>query len=257
MQTQPQFSWLREVVVPVIFVLLGSVLGFIASQFGDDWKANQAKKSFLIAIGMELVALGEQLDAWMLTVTLSKETLARRGDAPKFAAALQTTVFTSQIGKIRDMDDVSVIDVIRFYSELGTLQQMLEGVNQLGDEYNRANVPSGDKERLRFRLDSGLDALKKQILSFGDRLMKLQDKLEGTKMVSKIRKILRFAFYGSLVGAPGMPVFLTIADGHIGGGIGDVALAVFAGALVGFGIGLAIGLIYMLCKFAFTADKKA
>jgi hypothetical protein len=53
-----------------------------------------------------------------------------------------------------------------------------------------------------------------------------------------------------------MPVFLTIADGHIGGGIGDVALAVFAGALVGFGIGLAIGIIYTLCKFAFTADKK-
>jgi hypothetical protein len=53
-----------------------------------------------------------------------------------------------------------------------------------------------------------------------------------------------------------MPVFLTIADGHIGGGIGDVALAVAAGAIVGFGVGLATGLVYMLCTFAFAADKK-
>jgi hypothetical protein len=243
-------------VVPVIFILLGSVIGFIASQFGDDWKAKQAKKSFLSAIGMELIALSEQLDAWMLTVTLSKITLAQRGVAPKFVGTLQTTVFTNQIGKIRDMDDESVIDVIRFYSELGALQQMLEGVNKVGDEYNAANVPSGDKERLRFRLDSGLDVLKERITSFGDRLTKLRDKLGGPKMVSKIRKILRFAFYGSLVGAPGMPVFLTIADGHIGGGIGDVALAVAAGAIVGFGVGLATGLVYMLCTFAFAADKK-
>src|SRR5580704_4685154 len=105
MQLETHFSWLREVLVPTIFILLGSVVGFFASQFRDSWKARRVKKSFMRAIGMELDALGDQLDASLHEVKSSTARVANGGTGPQFAAALRTSVFSSQIGKLSDVDD--------------------------------------------------------------------------------------------------------------------------------------------------------
>jgi len=182
MQTETHFSWLREVVVPIIFILFGSALGFFASQVGEDRKAKKAKESFMRAIRMELEALGDQLDASLHEVRASTQRVSGGGNGPKFAAALRISVFSSQIGKVRDVDDPLIMEIIHFYSDLGTLQQIFESVNELGAEYNRASVPFSD----RAGVISALTVLDEQISGFGIRLRKLKNKLrQATEPTSR------------------------------------------------------------------------
>ena len=100
------------------------------------------------------------------------------GPAPHFAAALRTSVFTSQVGKLRDVADPLMIEIVHFYSDLGTLQQIFESVNDLGGEYNRAHIPSGAaKDLIRSQLISGLTVLLEQISGYRNRLVTLRAKL--------------------------------------------------------------------------------
>jgi len=177
MQNVPSFSWLREVVVPVVFILFGSALGFVLSQINDDRKANRAKQSFLRAIRMEMDALSDQLDGSLHAVKVSKKTVAANGNGPKFAAAFRTSVFMSQIGRVRDVDDPLVIEIVHFYSDLGVLQPIFDGLNELSAEYNRASAPSGEKDRVRTFVLSSLTELEHQMTGFGNRLKFLRDKL--------------------------------------------------------------------------------
>lgn len=177
MQAEPHFSWLREIGIPAFFTLLGAALGFFASHVQDERKAIRAKDSFKRAIGMELDALGDQLDASLHEVKATKDRVQARGVGPRFAASLRTSVFSSQIGKLRDVDDSLMLETIHFYSDLGTLEQIFQGVNEHAAEYNRATVPSGEKDALRPQLVSGLLELEHQISGFGNRLRKLRAKL--------------------------------------------------------------------------------
>jgi hypothetical protein len=183
-ETETPFSWLREVLVPAIFVLIGSVLGFFATLLTDnrkakrdDLKAKRAKESFLRAIGMELDALGNQLDSSLYEVKDSARRVGSGGVGPNFAAALRTSVFTHQIGSVRDVDDPLMIEVIHFYSDLGTLEQIFEGVNNHSAEYNRFPQGSDDRAMFRSRITSGLTVLQEQISGFGRRLRALRAKL--------------------------------------------------------------------------------
>jgi hypothetical protein len=178
---------LREVGIPAFFVVLGAVLGsglsFLASQHlekqksrRDKQKAKQDKESFLRAIGMELDALSDQFDTTLQEVKGSIERIPG-GTGPQFAWSLRTSVFTSQIGKLGDVDDPLIIKVIHFYSDLGTLQHIFETTNDLGNEYSRASAPSGQKESVRPRLLSTLRVLQEQLAAFGRRLRELRAKL--------------------------------------------------------------------------------
>src|SRR5579864_2533406 len=113
MQTEPPFSWLHEVVIPILFTLFGTVLGFLASQVRDDRKARHAKKSFLRAVGMELDALSNQLDASLGEAEDSAERIKHGGTTgPHFVGSPRRTVFDGQIGKLRDVDDSLMIEII-------------------------------------------------------------------------------------------------------------------------------------------------
>jgi len=176
MQAAPHFSWLPGFVIPILFTLFGAAFGFFASQLRDDRNAKRAKQTFLRAIGMELDALHKQLDASLREVNDSTARLAR-GAAPRFAGALRTIVFTSQLGKLRDVSDPLMIEIVHFYSDLGTLQQTFEIVNDIGVEYNRAHVPSGEKEAIRPQVISGIRVLQEKISEFAGRLGQLRAKL--------------------------------------------------------------------------------
>lgn len=173
-----QFSWIQSFVIPILFTFFGAALGFVASQIRDDRNAKRAKQSFMHAVGMELDALGNQLDATFLEVTDSTARVTRSsGAGPHFAFKLRTSVFTSQLGKLRDVADPLMIEVIHFYSDLGTLERIFESVNDFGGEYNSASVSSGEKDSARARLASGLIVLKEQLSGFGKRLRGLRAKL--------------------------------------------------------------------------------
>jgi|SRR6267378_6929884 len=178
MQAEPHFSWLSGFVIPILFTLFGAGLGFIASQVRDEWVAKRAKKAFLRAIGMELDALGTQLDASLHEIRGSTERV-KGGDqtGPQFAAALRTSVFASQLTKLRDVDDPLLITVVHFYSDLGTLEHILEIVNEQSAEFTSADVFSGRKDNARPRLLSTLIELQNQISGFGRQLRALRAKL--------------------------------------------------------------------------------
>lgn len=144
----------------------------------DDKQAERAKQYFLRAIGMELDALSGQLASWHDAAKESLETISRGGSTgPKFAGALLTSVFSTQIEKLRDVGDPTLIEVIHFYSDLGILERGLELVNEDSRELSRVTFDSGDKESVRPRLISSLKVLQEQTLSFQTRLRELRVKL--------------------------------------------------------------------------------
>jgi hypothetical protein len=173
------FPWLRDVFSPAIFTTLGAALGLGASLILDEWKAKRAKRAFIRGVGMEPDALSDQLDVSYHAVIDALEKVKKQDGCPYFAAALRTSLFTNQVGKISDVADPLVVDVIVFYSDLDTLRQCFEGVNKSSDNYNPAQVPSGEKDLARNRLMSALTVLRDQIYAFADRLRKLRERLPG------------------------------------------------------------------------------
>lgn len=177
MQTEPPpFSWLHEVVIPILFTVFGAMLGFLASQVQDDRKAKRAKESFIRAVGMELDALSDQLDASYYEVKASVVRVKGGGSGPHFAASLRTSVFNGQIGKLRDVDDATMIAVIHFYSDIGTIEQVSKAANDFSAQYNQT-TSDVQKSVARDRLLSALRVFEEQIEVFGERLRKLRAKL--------------------------------------------------------------------------------
>jgi hypothetical protein len=177
MQAQP--SWFHEILIPAFFTFFGAVLGFFASQVRDAWNARRAKKSFLLAVGMELDALDAQLDASLREVSSSEERVKAGGTGASFAGVLRTSVFTGQIGKLRDVDDPTMIEIIHFYSDIGTLERILDIVKDLDAEHART-TSDVQKPVVRARLLSALRVLQEQLNGFRGRLTKLRAKLPAS-----------------------------------------------------------------------------
>jgi hypothetical protein len=184
MHAETQFRWLRELVIPAIFTLFGAALGFLTSQINDWFKAKRDKKAFLRAIGMELDTLSVQLDEWGRAVKDSLESLNGGAlNGPQYSAGLQTLVFSSQLSKLRDVDDPLLAEVILFYSELGALEPSIKIVNDTSSEFTRAEASDwlepkhGTKDPIRPRLLSSLSLLQRKISTTSEKLRKLRAKL--------------------------------------------------------------------------------
>jgi hypothetical protein len=178
MQAAPHASLLRELGVPVFFTFFGAALGFLATMLRDECNARRDKRAFLRGVGMELDALGDQLDASLTEIKESTESVGGGGTTgPQIAASFRTGVFTTQVVKLRDVADPLLISVIHYYSDMETLQHIVEMVNGLGSEFNSSETFSGQKESVRPRLLSALIALQKQLVISGARLKKLRAKL--------------------------------------------------------------------------------
>ena len=174
--TEPQyFSWLRELVIPAFFMLLGAVVTYVVTIVRDDREAKRLRRAFLRAVDMELAALSKQLDASFDEVSESLERVKTQSTGPQFAASLRTAVFSGQIGKVRNVDDKLMIEVIHFYSDLGTIQQIFESTNELGKLYNTTD--SGIQKLVGGRLVSSLWVLQAQIKGFGSRIVELRKQI--------------------------------------------------------------------------------
>jgi hypothetical protein len=169
---------LRELVIPAFFTLFGAGIGFIASQIKDYAQARRAEKSFLRAVRMELGSLNDQLSALVEQAVGATSAVAGRSPmGPQFATAFRTSIFTNQIGKLRDLDDSVLIEVVHFYSDFGTLERIIENVNATSKEYSQAEVFRGSKDAVLPRLLAGLGELQSQIPKFKARLDTLRAKL--------------------------------------------------------------------------------
>jgi hypothetical protein len=178
MAADPNSQWVHDVAIPIIFTLFGTGLGVLVAEFRDWLKAKRDKDAFLKAVGMELDALSRQLEDWSRAV---KESLQNVRDGaqtgPQFGAVLQTTVFSSQLGKLRDVNDRLLADVILFYSELGIVDQAMKVTNETGAEFTRAEIFQGTQESVRGRLASTLRVTDERILIASGKLKKLRVKL--------------------------------------------------------------------------------
>jgi hypothetical protein len=185
MTSDPQFSWLREVMVPAFFTVIGSALGFMAGQLRDGWKARHAKQSFLQAIGMELDALSVQLSGSLGVVkkTFEEVSSGNRTNST-FAMKWRTIVFTSQLGKLRDLGDPLLIEIVHFYSDLGMLDEICDEANDFNARFNRPDVPSGSSGSYRTSLGNTLKALERTLLELMARLKALRAELPPPEATS-------------------------------------------------------------------------
>lgn len=175
------FSWLRELLIPAFFTILGTAVGYFVALVRDDREATRARTAFLRAVGMELDALEKQLDASLVEVSESLERVKAQHTGPQFAAALRTAVFTGQIGKVRDVDDDLMIDLIHFYSDLASVDQIFQSTNQLSVTFNTTES-SGQKSVAGGRLVSSLWVLQAQIKGFTTRLKALRERISKAVM---------------------------------------------------------------------------
>lgn len=143
MLADSSLSWTKDLLVPGFFTLLGAALGFGLGEYRDELKAKRAERSFLQAVEAELGALDEQLEATLVEVRDSARRFEGGGHPPQFAATIRNAVFTSQLGKLRSLDRPLLIEVIHFYSDLGTLAQIFESVNRLAWELSGLDPSSG------------------------------------------------------------------------------------------------------------------
>jgi hypothetical protein len=187
--TEPQhFSWLRELVIPAFFTLLGAVVTYVVTIVRDDREAKRLRGAFLRAVDMELTALSKQLDASFEEVSESLERVKTQGTGPQFAASLRTAVFSGQIGKVRNVDDKLMIEVIHFYSDLGTIQQVFESTNELGKLYNTTDSAI-QKPVAGGRLVSSLWVLQAQIKSLGSRIVALRKQIAEEVSAPRLPKL--------------------------------------------------------------------
>ena len=170
------FSWVRELIVPAFFTLLGAIVTYVATAVRDDREARRIRSAFLRAVNMELAALSGQLDSSLREVSESLARVKSQGTGPQFAASLRTAVFSGQISKVRDVDDKLMIEVIHFYSDLETIQQIFESTNELAKVYN-ATDSDVKKPTVGGRLVSSLWVLQGQLKGFGARVVDLREKI--------------------------------------------------------------------------------
>ena len=114
--------WLDHVAVPVIFL----VLGFVAGQIKDYFDSRRIKDAFLRSIRVELLTLHNHLEGTLKDVTEVRDNLSQSGvrKALHLSTTFQTGVYTSQLGRLRDVSDSLVLEIISFYDQLSNLERV-------------------------------------------------------------------------------------------------------------------------------------
>lgn len=117
--------WLDHVAMPASFVFLGAAIGFVAGRLNDWLNARIVKGGFLKAIRVELLILRNHLEG---TLKDANEVIdLKKKGIPKvlhFAPVFQTGVYTCQVGKLRDISNPLVLEIIRFYDQLSNLERV-------------------------------------------------------------------------------------------------------------------------------------
>ena len=180
MQCSEQISWLIEhIAVPAVFLCLGTVLGFVAGQIKDYYDSQRVKKSFLKAIRIELVTLRMHLEGTLKDVTEVIDDFSQKGlrKALHLSPRFQTGVYTSQLGRLRDVSDSVILEIIRFYDQLSNLEIVKAHVTARSYELSALTESSDDTERETPIASDYVGSLKevirriKQLISAADALI--------------------------------------------------------------------------------------
>jgi len=107
------------------------------------------KKAFLRAIRVELSTLRQHLAGTSKDATEAREDLREKGirKALYLATSFQTGVYTCQLGKLRDVFDPLVLEVIRFYDQLSNLERVKNHISRRSFELAVLTGSNVDKEK--------------------------------------------------------------------------------------------------------------
>jgi hypothetical protein len=118
-------SWVEHFAVPILFVVFGAVLGFCFGRLKDWLDDRKRKKIFLRAVRVELSEVHRHLVGTLKDAT---DTRAKLDDgipsALHLATTFQTGIYSSQVGRLNDVFDPLVIEVVQFYDRLMNLEKI-------------------------------------------------------------------------------------------------------------------------------------
>jgi len=120
--------------LPAVFLLLGALIGFFGTWIRDKLDSQRAKQAFLKAIRRELESLEKQLDTAMAEIEDSKKKMEASWHVPQFSLSFRTTVYTSQLGKLRDIADPLLLEVVEIYSDVSSLAGIVDLLNRHSSE---------------------------------------------------------------------------------------------------------------------------
>ena len=168
--------WWADRVLGLVSVIVGAVLGFVASQAKDWLDAKRSKKSFLIAVANELSTVRKQPQCSNEELMAAQDRFNERGTPPQFAVRLSTTVFSSQIAHLKNLSDPLVLGVVNFYSVLPQLEQLGQIINQQGNEYLKM-TDQQQRDQAGIRLRSALRVTLEEVEKYQHSLDELCAKL--------------------------------------------------------------------------------
>jgi hypothetical protein len=133
--------WVDRILLPILFLLVGALIGFAGTWIRDRLEARDAKRAFLRAIRRELEALDRQLVGAGMEVEGALQRPEESRHLPRFALRFQTSVYSTQLGKLKDVDDSLVLAIIEVYSDISSLYGIVELLNQQSAEAAVLPVP--------------------------------------------------------------------------------------------------------------------
>ena len=171
--------WLERLFLPACFILLGALIAFASGWLLERLAERKAKQAFLKAIKAELNALNDQLQASFSEIMESRQRFLRDPRfAPELAGGFRTIVFTSQIGKMSNLADPVVIEIVKFYSDLSTLEELKLSLNRRATEGYR--ISDGEmQKRHAATIGSILQVMEEEFPKYLSRAKSLLTKLPG------------------------------------------------------------------------------
>ena len=154
-----------KVALPAIFVVLGAVIGFLATWAKDALDERRSKSAFLRAMGHELSALETLLQESIPRTGLSEEvSAAALGTPPILFGTFRNAVLSTQLAGLRDLSDPLLMEIVQLYARLDSLDKTVAQMNGFSQELSRS--PFGSQQHVQLReafnlsLTSTFDQLK-------------------------------------------------------------------------------------------------
>src|SRR5262245_13137321 len=102
--------------VPIIYTTFGAVLAFAFTRFQAWLDQQAARKSFLKAIRAELVMVNQHLQGTLKDASQNKEKFdSGNHTLLHLVTAFQTGIYDTQIGKLKNIADPLIIEIVQFY----------------------------------------------------------------------------------------------------------------------------------------------
>src|SRR6266478_2889752 len=105
--------------LPILYTAFGAFLGFVLTRLKDWLDERKMQRRFFAAVRAELIQMNEHVEGTLRDATENKENLDKgERRALHLLTKFQRGVYDSQIGKLKDVSDQHVIEIVRFYDKL-------------------------------------------------------------------------------------------------------------------------------------------